>query len=151
MDEKAIKLAAAWIYRNKDAPDWWTPLVLTDINPDKTALKHSIQDAMRIFDALKEKEFIKEDGSSQLPHGQTIPRYSINWGKLPEFKKFALLSWSERYLPQKLYKFLISWKMFLIACGILIGTSIFQGFFGKFGESTFAVIKAYVKKICGLA
>jgi len=141
MDDRTIKIAAAWIYKNKNAPDWWTPLTLTEINPDKTAPKHSIQDAFRIFEALKEHEFLKDSGTSPLPNNQTIQCYAINWAKLSEFKKYASLPWFERHLPERLYKFICSWKMFLIACAILIGTSFFQGFFGKLGESAFGFVK----------
>jgi hypothetical protein len=140
MDDRTVRIAAGWIYKKKDGPDWWTPFVLTEANPDTSAPRHSVQDAFRIFDALKEKEFVKEDGEISLPDDKKIPKYVLNWGNLVDFKTFAALSWPDRYLPEWLLKFFLAWKTLLVAAGVLVVTAFFQSFFGKLGEHVFEFI-----------
>lgn len=141
MDERTIKVAAGWIYKRKDAPDWWTPLVLTKVNPDRSAPHYDSQDAFRIFDALKDKGFLKNDGEVDLPDGKKLPRFKIKWANIREFKSFAALSWADRYLPESLLKFWISWKTYLVVAGTFVVSVFSTNIFGKVSEDVYAWLK----------
>jgi hypothetical protein len=140
MDDHTIRVAAGWIYRNRDRAQWWTPFVITPANPDRSAPAHTITEAFQIFEALSQKGLLREDGQMNVPDSTPISKYRINWGSIKEFKEYAALSWPDRTFPRWFLDFLEAWHKVLIAAVILIFTAFFQSIFSKFGEDSYSWI-----------
>ncbi|MFN7564582.1 MAG: hypothetical protein ACK5TH_22610 [Prosthecobacter sp.] len=136
MNEKIFKEAAHWIYRRKDGPDWWTHLVLTELNPDAPKKPLSEQESRRVFEALAEQQLMVEDGSRQIGT-EIVPQYKFSFGKLKEWAELADLNWFESTFPTWLIRFFIQWKNLLIAALIIILTAFLETCAEKAGEAVY--------------
>ena len=145
MDEEVIRQAAKWIYRNKDTPDWWTPLVVSEVNTDQSCPKLTVQNSFRVFQALKEKELMVEAGELQTQNGN-LPKYAFNFGKLEEWNEYISLGWYERKVPAWLRNLISKWRGFLLACLLLILTSFFQAVFKEAGSDFYDWFRPEVEK-----
>lgn len=149
MEEKQIRLAAAWIYRNKHVGYWTFPALLAQVQPDEyvQSLRLSENEAFMIFQALEDKSLLKKiDGEFLDINGAKLQKYRLNWDKVSEFKQFASLGWFERHLPESVYSFLKRWEKALIACAIIIATAFVQSVVEELGSALGAWISSLIAK-----
>ncbi len=149
MEEKQIRLAAAWIYRNKHVGYWTFPALLAQFQPDGyvQSLRLSENEAFMIFQALEDKSFLKKiDGEFLDINGAKLQKYRLNWDKVSEFREFASLGRLERHLPESVYSFLKRWEKALIACAIIIATAFVQSVVEELGSALGAWISSLIPK-----
>lgn len=140
--------AASWIYRKRDGVGYWTPLVLTAENPDSSSLRLSRDYSYKIFQLFLDRKFFHKIGEFTSGTGigsQTVPAYSLDETQIKSFKEFSDLPWILKKTPEFVFRFWRKFPGFFMACGLLIVTSFFQSFFGKFGEVLFDWIKSLWK------
>ena len=138
IDEKILKRAAGWIYRNRHT-EYWTPLILAANiakDPDVLALKLTVSDAEAVFSALEEKGFLtkKGDGKINIVPGFSIQAYWIRMANLRDFRKFSEFPFYYNFLPDSwIYYFEKYWAWFVV-CAALVITSFLNGFVGELGK-----------------
>lgn len=131
MNEKQFKNAAHWIYRRRNGPDWWTPLVLTSYNSDPSRPNFTEQEARRIFEALEQKTLIVRDGDVS-GAGVVFPKYRFNFGKLAEWREEV--RWIDRVLPSWVVLFFVTWRKVIIFCGLIIITAFLEDGAARLGD-----------------
>ena len=136
-EEKQARLSSSWIYRNRDKPDWWTHLSLTQVNPDPTAPKLDDGLADRVFSFLYSKDYLTRIGKFDVSKTESIPVYSINPLKIREFRRYADLPRWYRWTPGWILSIWPKFRLLFITSGVLIATSFFESFFGKWGDSLY--------------
>ncbi|MDA1277953.1 MAG: hypothetical protein O2960_28495 [Verrucomicrobia bacterium] len=136
MDEKTLKRAAAWIYKNRHTGYWTFPILVGEFSsrPDVRALRLSPDDADAVFAALEKRGFLqKRDGEMLCFAGTSIQKYRIEYSSIGEFRKFSEIPFYY-FLPASWIYYLEKYWAWFVVCIALVVTSFFQGFVGKLGE-----------------
>ena len=135
--EPIIKESAAWIWSKKDGPDWWTPLVLTDENPDPSNPHLGRGRAFQVFTVLEERRLILPI-SVKDQSGHSFPAYKINFNKQSEWEQLIKKHtfWSLYFVPAIFWIWRRFWLLIVAAIALMI-TSFGQAFFSKAGEATY--------------
>jgi len=137
MIEPIVRDAAAWIWANRDAPDWWTPLALTGQNPDPSNPQLPRSKAFQVFTILEDRRLILPISVSS-GNGSEFPAYKINFNKEKEWVSLAAKTsfWSLYFVPTVCWLWKKSWLLVIAAIALIL-TSFGQAFFTKAGEATF--------------
>jgi hypothetical protein len=135
MDEKTLKKAAAWMYKNRHTGYWTYLILVAEISDHQEirSLSLSQDDASEVFATLEKKGCLrKEDGEITIG-GASFQKYRIDHSALRELKKFSEIPWYY-FLPESWIYYIEKYWAWFVVCLALIITSFFQGFVGKLGE-----------------
>jgi hypothetical protein len=120
MKEPLLVESAKWLYENRTKADWWTPIVLTSDNPDRTTVGLNIDEAYKVFVELRKRRLIKH--VLTVVAGAKISAFEMVIGKEEDWlelinKKNA---WELYIWPGAKWLFSQTWLLILFIGGILL-------------------------------
>jgi hypothetical protein len=122
MDEKILKRAAAWIYKNRNTGYWTYPLLVAEMSdrPEIRRLSLSPDDASAVFAALEKKGILSQLDGETLTIGQSsFQKYRIEYLVLRELKRFSEIPWYYCLPESWLYYVERYWAWFVVCVAFI--------------------------------
>jgi hypothetical protein len=120
MNESVLVESAKWLHDNRKRADWWTPIVLTSDNPDRTTIGLNIDEAYKVFVELRKRRLIKhvltDFAGAKISAFEMVPNKEDEWLELINKKNM----WELYIWPCAKWLFQHTWLLFLFIGGILL-------------------------------